>query len=94
MEQLIKKEYVDSRIYKKDVGMLGTGEYSYPELIGAKLVVIELKNTDNKMETAIFNSNSYVTTPLGSVLTFTMSNTILINSLVSGYTFRSFTVFY
>lgn len=95
--ELAKKSYVESYVNSKvsytNVGKLHDGNYSYPALAAAKVVIFLFKYDANGMETVILSPNSYKLAGFCD-LTLTTYGGIVINGLESTLNLIGFLAFY
>lgn len=93
MRKVVKKEYVDSRTIFKSVGDLGVGTYLYKEIIGANVLIISFRNSDNSTDVITFITSSYAISIAGCVVTVNLlTGMIKIDALASTFKFNSFIV--
>ena len=82
--ELAKKSYVESYVNSRmiyvDTGGVGTGTYTYPELGGAKVAILLLRDNDNRANYSILTPSSYQVTDYFTI-TFGSGNQIVIGNL-------------
>lgn len=82
--ELAKKSYVESYVNSRmiyiDTGGLGTGTHIYPELEGAKVAILLLRDNDNRANYSILVPSSYQVTDYFTI-TFGSFNQIVIDNL-------------
>lgn len=94
---LAKKEYVDSRSKVVDVGVLGTGTYSYEDMKSAVAITIVFVNSDGREDNFTFfkHPSSYAVTTGGNVVEVNFEGYFVrIVTLNESYKFRQYIVFY
>lgn len=95
--ELAKKSYVESYVNSKvsytDVGKLHDGNYSYPELARAKVVIFLIKGNSNSIESIILNPDSFSVEDSYNI-TLTKYGGIVLSGLESTQNLIGFLAFY
>lgn len=95
MVKLAEKEYADTRCIFKILDIRNTGTYILNELEGAKCILFEFKNNDNKSDTMLFPTSAYQSSVEGNEMTVSYGKkTIEIDYFAPNWFLYSTVIFY